>query len=71
MSSLETISFLKHTQSFTQESYVMIVQLHRYEALDAACRSLIHRVDITYVISLNAVYVQTFGIRFPNIKGKY
>ena len=29
MSSLETISFRKHTQSFTQESYVMIVQLHR------------------------------------------
>ena len=41
------------------------------DALDAACRSLIHRVDITYVISLNAVYVQTFGIRLPNIKGKY
>ena len=29
MSSLETISFRKHTQSSTQESYVMIVQLHR------------------------------------------
>ena len=29
MSSLKTISFRKRTQSFTQESYVMIVQLHR------------------------------------------
>ena len=27
MSSLKTISFRKHTQSFTQESYVIIVQL--------------------------------------------
>ena len=27
--SLKTISFRKHTQSFTQESYVIIVQLRR------------------------------------------
>ena len=29
MSSLKTISFRKRTQSFTQESYVIIVQLRR------------------------------------------
>ena len=29
MSSLKTISFRKHTQSSTQESYVIIVQLRR------------------------------------------
>ena len=40
------------------------------EALDAPCRSLIHRVDITYVISLNVVYEQTFRIRLSTIKGK-
>ena len=31
----------------------------------------IHRVDIAYDISLNAEYVHTFGIRLPNIIGKY
>ena len=31
----------------------------------------IHRVDIVYDISLNVEYVHTFGIRLPNIRGKY
>ena len=31
----------------------------------------IHRVDIAYDISLNVEYVHTFGIRLPNIRGKY
>ena len=40
MSSLETISFRKHTQSFTQESYVMI-----YRALTSLMRRWMSPVD--------------------------